>query len=39
MGIEASYRRINAAERDRLQQLPGSYPILPVRWQTKGLTP
>jgi hypothetical protein len=38
VGIEASYRRINAAESDQLQQLQQSYPTLPVRWQPEDLT-
>jgi hypothetical protein len=39
MGIEASYRRINAAEWDQLQQLQQSSPTLPVTWQPEVLTP
>jgi hypothetical protein len=39
MGIEANYRRINAAKWDQLQQLQQSSPTSPVTWQSESLTP
>jgi hypothetical protein len=38
MSIEASYRRISAAEWDQLQQLQESSPTLPIAIQSEGST-